>query len=101
VLTRITGRGVFSCVPPNSARTGIAGCGTGTACPPVRARSNQVRCFLIGVASGGFLLHGVLVVESAKDRLGLHCTPGWKSMPLSHLQPREGPLLTIGSHRDP
>ena len=64
VSTRITGREVLSCVPPRSARTGIAGCGTPYGLRlPVQWRSNQ-RAMVPHrrLPLGGFFLQRALLV---------------------------------------
>src|SRR5208282_4162114 len=96
VSTRITGRGVFSWVPPRSARTGIAGCGTGTAdiCH-FNGDAMRVRCLVISAVSRGSFLQVIFVMQSAKDRPGPDFTILRQSVPTSSSQPLDGSLLII------
>src|SRR5580704_5774456 len=96
VSTRITGRGVLSCVPPRSARTGTAGCGTGAAfvCQ-FNGDAMRLRCLLIGAISRDHLLQRVLVMQPTEDRFRFDSTMRWQSVPSPCSRPLDGPLLII------
>lgn len=94
--TRITGRGVLSCVPPRSARTGTAECGTGAAfvCH-FSGDAMRLRCLLIGGLSRGHLLWRVLVMQPTEDRFRFDSTMRWQSVPRPCSRPLDGSLLII------
>src|SRR6266851_10444124 len=94
----MTGRGVFSCVPPRSASTGIAECGSGAVviCHSREERIKVRRVFIIVSFSRRSLFQLVLVMQPAEDLSGRDARISRQLMPTSVWDRPPQPFFRVG-----